>query len=465
MFQLRTPAPRGRRPGAVAAIVALSLVALVGLLALSIDGGMLYLDLRDARATADAAAMAAACDLFKNYPANSGKDPDGTAAQAALDAARANGYANDGVRSKVEVYIPPVSGPYAGQDGYCEVVVTYYAARSFSGVWGSSDVPVRARAVSRGAWVPPAPGVIILDYSDRASLNSQANGAFTESGGPVIVNSNSASALLNTGNGAMTAPEFDITGGVQLGNDSTFQTAPVANQIFTGTHPTPDPLAYLPPPAVPPDGTLTTTPSALGGTKYVLTPGRYTNLPTFNTGDEVVLQQASANGAGGVYYIDGGGFNSNGASIGMDSNTSGGVLIYNVPSSSASSEQLQLKGDGTTPGVVSLSPLTSGPYSGLVLWQDRNSSLDVYIEGNGSFTINGTLYAAGAKLNIVGSAQTSGGTVTGWYIDSNGNKVQGSSKIGSQYISKNLSLSGNGNISIKSAGPDVARTRIIALVE
>jgi Flp pilus assembly protein TadG len=379
MFKLRTPAARGRRPGAVAAIVALSLVALIGLLALSIDGGMLYLDLRAARATADAAAMAAACDLFKNYPANAGKDPDGTAAQAALDAAR-------------------------------------------------------------------------------------ANGAFTESGGPVIVNSNSASALLNTGNGAMTAPEFDVTGGVQLGNGSTFQTAPVANQIFTGTHPTPDPLAYLPPPSMPPDGTITTTSLAGGGTQYVLTPGRYTNLPTFNTGDAVILKQASADGAGGVYYIDGGGFNSNGANITLDPNTTGGVMIYNAPASSASSEQVQITGNPTT-GTVNLSPLTSGPYAGLVLWQKRSSSLDVRVEGNGSFTINGTLYAAGARLNIVGSAQTSGGTATGSYVDGNGIAVQGGSKIGSQYISKNLSLSGNGNISIKSSGADVARTRIITLVE
>jgi hypothetical protein len=464
MFKLRTPAPRRRRPGAVVAIVALSLVALIGLLALSIDGGMLYLDLREARATADAAAMAAACDLFKNYPANAGKDPNGTAAQAALDAAAANGYANDGVRSKVEVHIPPVSGPYAGKDGYCEVVVTYYAARSFSSVWGSNDVPVRARAVARGAWVPPAPGVIILDYSDRASLNSQANGAFTETGGPVIVNSNNPNALLNTGNGAMTAPEFDITGGVQLGNGSTFQTAPVANQIFTGTHPTPDPLAYLTPPDVPPDGTMTTTLSALGGMKYVLTPGRYTNLPTFNAGDEVVLQQASANCAGGIFYIDGGGFHSNGANITLDPNTTGGVMLYNAPASSDSSEQVQITGNATT-GTVNLSPLTSGPYAGMMLWQNRASSLDVCLTGNGSFTINGTLYAAVAKLNIVGSAQTSSGAVTGSYVDGNGNPVQGGSKIGSQYISNNLSLSGNGNIAIKSSGGDVARTRIITLVE
>src|SRR5262249_13376087 len=162
-------------------------------------------------------------------------------------------------------------------------------------------VPVRARAVSRGVWISPNAGVIILDYDDKASLNAQGNGAFTESGGPVIVNSNNPSAVLNTGNGTFIAQEFDITAGIQLGGNGTIQPAPVSDKISLGTHPTPDPLAYLPPPTVPPDGTMTTTDLGNGNHQYTLTPGRYTNLPTFNTGDVVVLQQASA-GNGGIFY-------------------------------------------------------------------------------------------------------------------------------------------------------------------
>jgi uncharacterized membrane protein len=127
----------------IAVFVALSLLTLIGLVALSVDGGMLYLDLRDSRATADAAAMVAACDLVKNYPTNNGKDPDGTAKQAALDAALTNGYANDGVRTKVDVSIPPISGPYAGLDGYCEVIVTC-----------GSSIDVRTSEESGGANFP-----------------------------------------------------------------------------------------------------------------------------------------------------------------------------------------------------------------------------------------------------------------------------------------------------------------------
>jgi hypothetical protein len=451
------------RRGVVAIFVAISLVALLGMTAVSVDGGLLYLRLRDSRATADASAMAAACILYKNYPTDNGTDPKNEAQKAALAVAAQNGFSNDGVESTVTVNIPPSSGPYQGLAGYVEVLVQYNVPRGFSRVFGGGTIPVRARAVARGAWIYPNAGVLILDYSSKASLNTQGNGAFTEIGGPVIINSNNPSAVVTTGNAQMTSPTYLVTGGVKLGGNGGLQTAPKANQIFLGTHPTPDPLAYLPEPSVPPNGTMATSSLGMGNTLYTLTPGYYTNLPTFNTGDQVVLKQASANNAGGIFYIDGGGFKSTGASITMDPNTTGGVMIYNKPASTADSEKIQITGNAS--GTVNLSPLASGPYAGMMLWQERSSTVPVLVEGNGSFNVAGTFYAAGAMLNINGNGQTSTGTSTGSYVDSSGNTVQGGSKIGSQYISADLSLGGNGNISIKYAGPDLARTRIITLVE
>ena len=71
---------------------------------------------------------------------------------------------------------------------------------------------------------------IILNYDDKASLNTQGNGAFTESGGPVIVNSNNPSAVLDTGRGTIKGQEFDITGGIQLGGNGSLVTQPVAGR-------------------------------------------------------------------------------------------------------------------------------------------------------------------------------------------------------------------------------------------
>jgi hypothetical protein len=455
------PNANGRaRRGVVAVFVALCLVALVGVTAISLDGGMLYMEQRRAQASADAAAMAAACDLFQNYPTNNGTDPSGSAKQAALNLANGNGYSNDGASSVVTVNIPPKTGPYVGLKGYVEILLTYNMPRGFSGVFGSGPLPVRVRAVARGAWVSPNAGVLILNYTGKATLNAQGNGAFTETGGPVIVNSNNSSAVLDTGNAAMYAPEFDITGGTQVSNSATFVTTPTPGQVFLGTHPTPDPLAYLPPPAAPANGTMTTTSLGSGNTQYTLTPGTYTNLPVFKPGDVVIMQQASANNAGGVYYINGGGFKSTGASITMDPSTTGGVMIYNEPASTALSEKIQITGNSA--GTVNLAPLASGPYTGMALWQDRTSPVNALVEGNGNFSILGTIYMAGALLNVNGNGATTSG-----FTDGAGNVVPAGSSpaIGSQYVTQDLSLGGNGNIRIAYNGPKQARTRILTLVE
>src|SRR5262249_29525326 len=150
---------------------------------------------------------------------------------AAETVAKMNGYEKNGSDYKVEVNIPPKSGAYAGKDGYAEVIVTKYVQRGFSRVFGTERIPVTARAVARGAWINPKAGVLILDYDDKASLNAQGNGALTETGGPVIINSNNPSAVVTAGNGSMTAPEFNITGGLKLSGNANFQTAPKANQI------------------------------------------------------------------------------------------------------------------------------------------------------------------------------------------------------------------------------------------
>src|SRR5215471_17912580 len=89
-----------RRTGAVAVWLVVCLSALIGIVALGMDGGRMMDERRRARAAADAAALA-----------------------AALASASANGYANDGSTSVVTVNIPPLAGPFAGQPDYAEVII------------------------------------------------------------------------------------------------------------------------------------------------------------------------------------------------------------------------------------------------------------------------------------------------------------------------------------------------------
>src|SRR5436305_1327936 len=79
------------RRGAVAVLVAVCLTALLGVVVLAVEGGVLLAEKRHVQATADAAAMAAACVLYDYYPVNNDTGPVDTAKQAALDMAKANG--------------------------------------------------------------------------------------------------------------------------------------------------------------------------------------------------------------------------------------------------------------------------------------------------------------------------------------------------------------------------------------
>ncbi len=56
--------PGRTRRGMVTAQIALSMGVLMGMLALLVDGGLLLAERRHAQATADAAALAAASDLY-----------------------------------------------------------------------------------------------------------------------------------------------------------------------------------------------------------------------------------------------------------------------------------------------------------------------------------------------------------------------------------------------------------------
>src|SRR5437016_4820182 len=113
---MRTGRSKSRR-GAVAAIVAMCLTIIIAIMAITMDGGTLLSDQRVCQAGADAAAMAAACDLYSNYANNQGVDQGGSAGKAAQDVAKANGFLNDANngaddannagKSIVQVNIPP----------------------------------------------------------------------------------------------------------------------------------------------------------------------------------------------------------------------------------------------------------------------------------------------------------------------------------------------------------------------
>src|SRR5262245_11203220 len=107
------------RSGSTQAWLLVCLPVLLGVAAITIDGGRTMEERRVNQVVADAAALAAASDLYAHYWTAKGLDLGGTARAAAIQTALSNNLPAD----RVTVNIPPKSGAFVGQRCHAEVVL------------------------------------------------------------------------------------------------------------------------------------------------------------------------------------------------------------------------------------------------------------------------------------------------------------------------------------------------------
>lgn len=365
----------GRRRGAVTVLVAISMVLLLGVLALVLDGGLMLIERRRAQAAADAAALAATYALVAG-------DDDATAARtAALSFAAANGF-TDGSGATVTVNIPPESGAFAGADDCVEVIVASETPRCFSAIWEAGDLEVGARAVAKGG-TPSTASLILLDPSRSGALDLQGSGRVVTDAG-IQVNSTSASAVTATNTGH-TRPATSGKSGAPLikigGGYATSSGGYLTGKLLTGSPAVSDPLADLP---VPPEsGTVYNgLPFPPYGTR-TMSPGVYNGGVSLGGGMNVTMES-------GIYYMKGGDFVvANGVTL-----TGNGVMIY------TDTGRFSFQGGGR----ITLTPPTDGDFAGITLYQDRNSTKDISIANGSTTTITGTIYAAAARVSFAGGA-------------------------------------------------------------
>jgi hypothetical protein len=387
----------------------------MGLVAIALDGGLLLDDRRSCQAAADAAALAAVEDLYYNWQGNKGQDTLGSASKAALANAAANGYNNDGVSSIVTVNIPPTSGNFVGLAGYAEVIIQYNQTRGFSGIFASGTIPVKARAVARGLWVPFNNGIIVLHPTAANALFANGNGSTFVKNANVIVDSNNSMAAVTVGSAIVSdVGKTTYIVGSNPGYSGNFQ-----GTVLTGQNPVPDPLAYLPAPN-PATMPIETVPNT--GTSITLDPGVYQGGLSFSGQTSVTMKP-------GIYYMQGGGFSFQG----QGTLNAVGVMIYS---------EMGLSVTGL--GAVTWSPPTSGIYTGISYFQQRSSSATALVAGNGLYNVTGTFYVAGGLTDLQGN---------------------GDASIASQVVTLLMQSGGNGNTNINWSVGLTAPTRIISIVE
>ncbi len=282
------------------------------------------------------------------------------------------------------------------------ITATYSGAGNFL---GSTATPLHQQASA---------GIILLDPTGQGALTDTGNGNVDVQGGAIVVDSSNSAAVVVSGNGDLKAPLLDVNGGT-----STTGNGKIVGQVQSGS--AADPLASL---AAPDPSSLTvqsTSRLSISGNQTVtLNPGVYVGGIQIGDNAQVTLKS-------GIYYVEGGGFSVSGN--GSVTDLGKGVLIYNAPRSA--SETISLTGNGK----VNLSPMASGPYQGITLFQDRNSTAPITVTGNGNLDITGAIYAAHALLNVTANAD----------VDAQGNPLD---SVGLALIVYDLKISGNGDFSV-----------------
>ena len=380
---------RRHESGQTLIMFTLGLGVLFGMVALSIDVGLILHERRQLQNAADAAALAGVQEL----PASPG---------AAVAAAQQYATAN-GVDLTDPAFTFAATTPYEGDAGKIEVKVSRQVGFLFGRVLGLSFVDVPARAVAKATPVPGGAAsdasIIALNPTLCLALDIGANGAFTTEGS-IMINSNCANyaAKVNANN------TFKALGGVYVVGEVQFD----VGGACTGCNPNhvapfEDPLKDLLPPCFPSSpapcqnvGPLTVrngtpdNPQLLKDSSFDFQPGIYYGGIDISPNNPITF-------APGIYIMAGGGFkvNSNSAF------TAQGVFIYNTNDPDCPS----CSDGGFKPVIinsndaVNMSPMTDGPYAGLLFFQDRANTEKAVFNPNASFG-EGTFYFPSALVDL-----------------------------------------------------------------
>jgi Flp pilus assembly protein TadG len=378
---------RGYERGQVLALAAISMVVLMGFLALAVDVGMLWTERRQMQTAADAAAVAAAVAL------RDGDDVQ-TAGQGA---ASLNSFTNGQNSVTVTVNNPPLSGSYAGNSSYVEAIVNEPESTYFLRALGYTSVSVTTRAV--GGTVNGPACMYALDSTKSAAIGVTGNFSINASCG-VIDDSSSSSAFTATGNGTFDATSFGIVGGTADSGNISINPTPI-----TKIAPAADPLASTAEPIV----SSCTQASTNKSGQYSITG----NNPVVDVAAGVYPSGISITGNNPTVTFSGGTYGNN---IVVDGNSGNVTFNPGQYQNTGTSDSIDIEGNaGTTfasgsytfcgrvsitgNNVVTLSP---GLYSG-----------GISITGNANVTfLPGTYILAGGGLTVTGNSTLSGTGVT-----------------------------------------------------
>jgi Putative Flp pilus-assembly TadE/G-like len=216
--------------GQVLVITLLSMTVLLGFMALAVDVGVLFRAKRNMQIAADAAAMAAATQLF--YGPSTSTDLN----NAGYLAAKNNGVDQANTANTVLINNPPADGPNTGCGSCVEARVGTPNPTIFLKLFGVGSVSVGARAVAGAPGAGEACVFLLGQKSPSPALDLQGNASMTVNNCGVYVNSTSSTAVHDNGNVHFTAGFLDI-----VGNDTAASSLDPGH-VYTGVPPGSPPI-------------------------------------------------------------------------------------------------------------------------------------------------------------------------------------------------------------------------------
>ncbi len=415
--------------GQVLIIFVFAIIGLVGITGLAVDGGNVYQDRRQAQNAADAAALSAAltrnawekangsCNNFNTethtLPSCATTALTGwtTIIDAALNAARTNGYSGDLVSSTVNVYNPPKDGTYSncGQSSfscydYVEVIINSNVDTYFARVLGIGQLhnTVEAVALSKYRASGPLYGgdalVILAPHAVNGSsgeFGTKGSASVYVHGGDIFVNSDGDNAFVEA---SCIIFQMDAGHSVNV----------VGKANLPGGCPTTPPVQKATATQFPPDDPFTTEPAECGiaGHSTIDTTGTYSGWThlypgyystagsnKFPPGTNTYLDP-------GVYCIDG---------LVKTTNPNTQLVGYNVFLYIRKGGSFNFGG-----GTAQLTAMTTGKYAGYLIYATPDYSLvsgsvpSCTIDAGSSDVFTGVIYASNCNVTINGGSASVG---------------------------------------------------------
>ncbi len=363
------------KSGNYAMIIGLTSPLLIGGAGLATEGGMWLYKRQEMQGAADAAAISAATRWSVTKSSSN-------LTRQARGVTSTFGYVDGTDGATVTLHNPPTSGHYTSNKRAIEVDIAKTETRLLSGMFLSKDVTLHARSVAI-AGQEGTGCVIALNETAASTVVSQGSSAVTLKACSIYDNSSNAGALVNGGSATISAESIDIVGGYSGGAGIT-----TTDGINTGTDPAADPYASVSAPTY--SGCDKTNFSS--HTTQTINPGVYCKGMQFNAGAVVTFNP-------GTYIVDRDAFTVNGGATIKGT----GVTIYLTSSTGSNYATVTINGGAT----VNLTAPTSGDYSGLIFFADRNAPTGTSYKFNGGSNqiLGGALYAP------KGAVQYSGGAV------------------------------------------------------